>query len=163
MSKEMLETWKCLRAERKVEHAKPWHQVEQARLQQWHHYISVTQSHPLVFRYDSFGRLTNVTFPTGQVSSFRSDTDSSVHVQVETSSKDDVTITTNLSASGAFYTLLQGKPVGDWGLGDSGVGRPPLEKDDTRNELLLLQLPRTERRGNWFLTVSPPHLQNTPA
>ena len=48
-------------------------------------------------------------------------------------------------------------------VGDSGVGRPPLEKDDTRNELLLLQLPRTERRGNWFLTVSPPHLQNTPA
>lgn len=63
----------------------------------------------LSFRYDSFGRLTNVTFPTGQVSSFRSDTDSSVHVQVETSSKDDVTITTNLSASGAFYTLLQGE------------------------------------------------------
>uniref|UniRef100_A0A8W4FCH5 Teneurin-4 n=1 Tax=Sus scrofa TaxID=9823 RepID=A0A8W4FCH5_PIG len=60
------------------------------------------------YEYDSFGRLTNVTFPTGQVSSFRSDTDSSVHVQVETSSKDDVTITTNLSASGAFYTLLQG-------------------------------------------------------
>uniref|UniRef100_A0A8C0FYJ9 Teneurin-4 n=1 Tax=Bubo bubo TaxID=30461 RepID=A0A8C0FYJ9_BUBBB len=59
------------------------------------------------YEYDSFGRLTNVTFPTGQVSSFRSDTDSSVHVQVETSSKDDVTITTNLSASGAFYTLLQ--------------------------------------------------------
>lgn len=74
-----------------------------------------TQSHPLVFRYDSFGRLTNVTFPTGQVSSFRSDTDSSVHVQVETSSKDDVTITTNLSASGAFYTLLQGKPGGGVG------------------------------------------------
>ncbi|NWQ82983.1 TEN4 protein, partial [Columbina picui] len=61
------------------------------------------------YEYDSFGRLTNVTFPTGQVSSFRSDTDSSVHVQVETSSKDDVTITTNLSASGAFYTLLQGE------------------------------------------------------
>lgn len=75
---------------------------------------------PLIFRYDSFGRLTNVTFPTGQVSSFRSDTDSSVHVQVETSSKDDVTITTNLSASGAFYTLLQGKPGG--ALGDSEAG-----------------------------------------
>lgn len=71
---------------------------------------------PLVSRYDSFGRLTNVTFPTGQVSSFRSDTDSSVHVQVETSSKDDVTITTNLSASGAFYTLLQGKSARAWGL-----------------------------------------------
>ena len=70
----------------------------------------------LISRYDSFGRLTNVTFPTGQVSSFRSDTDSSVHVQVETSSKDDVTITTNLSASGAFDTLLQGKSARAWGL-----------------------------------------------
>ena len=50
-----------------------------------------------------------------------------------------------------------------WGLGDSGVGRPPLKKDDTRNKLLLLQLPRTEKRDNCFLTVSPPHLQNTPA
>ncbi|KAH0625236.1 hypothetical protein JD844_033575 [Phrynosoma platyrhinos] len=42
------------------------------------------------YEYDSFGRLTNITFPTGQVSSFRSDTDSSVHVQVQTSSKDDL-------------------------------------------------------------------------
>lgn len=71
-------------------------------------FVLLISLHP-PFRYDSFGRLTNVTFPTGQVSSFRSDTDSSVHVQVETSSKDDVTITTNLSASGAFYTLLQGE------------------------------------------------------
>ena len=128
MSKEMLEMWKCIQAERKVEHAKPCHQVEHARLQQWHHYISVTQNHPLVFRYDSFGRLTNVTFPTGQVSSFRSDTDSSVHVQVETSSKDDVTITTNLSASGAFYTLLQGKPARGLGAWRPWGGEAPFEE-----------------------------------
>uniref|UniRef100_F6U762 Teneurin-4 n=1 Tax=Monodelphis domestica TaxID=13616 RepID=F6U762_MONDO len=72
------------------------------------------------YEYDSFGRLTNVTFPTGQVSSFRSDTDSSVHVQVETSSKDDVTITTNLSASGAFYTLLQDQVRNSYYLGADG-------------------------------------------
>ncbi|XP_043927251.1 teneurin-4 isoform X3 [Protopterus annectens] len=59
------------------------------------------------YEYDSFGRLTNVTFPTGQISSFHSNTDSSVRVQVETSSKDDLVITTNLSASGAFYTVMQ--------------------------------------------------------
>ena len=90
----------------------------------------------MVFRYDSFGRLTNVTFPTGQVSSFQSDTDSSVHVQVETSSKDDVTITTNLSASGAFYTLLQGKPGGGLGSWRPWGGETPLKEDDTRNKLL---------------------------
>ncbi|XP_076794188.1 teneurin-4 isoform X3 [Arvicanthis niloticus] len=72
------------------------------------------------YEYDSFGRLTNVTFPTGQVSSFRSDTDSSVHVQVETSSKDDVTITTNLSASGAFYTLLQDQVRNSYYIGADG-------------------------------------------
>ncbi|XP_054829987.1 teneurin-4 isoform X9 [Eublepharis macularius] len=72
------------------------------------------------YEYDSFGRLTNITFPTGQVSSFRSDTDSSVHVQVETSSKDDVTITTNLSASGAFYTLLQDQVRNSYYIGADG-------------------------------------------
>uniref|UniRef100_K7F756 Teneurin transmembrane protein 4 n=1 Tax=Pelodiscus sinensis TaxID=13735 RepID=K7F756_PELSI len=72
------------------------------------------------YEYDSFGRLTNVTFPTGQVSSFRSDTDSSVHVQVETSNKDDVTITTNLSASGAFYTLLQDQVRNSYYIGADG-------------------------------------------
>lgn len=73
-----------------------------------------------------------MTFPTGQVSSFRSDTDSSVHVQVETSSKDDVTITTNLSASGAFYTLLQGKPGMSWSLWDTGVRRSLCQKNEAR-------------------------------
>ncbi|CAJ0935506.1 unnamed protein product [Ranitomeya imitator] len=73
------------------------------------------------YEYDSFGRLTNVTFPTGQVSSFRSDTDSSVHVQVETSNnKEDVTITTNLSASGAFYTLLQDQVRNSYYIGADG-------------------------------------------
>lgn len=72
-----------------------------------------------------------MTFPTGQVSSFRSDTDSSVHVQVETSSKDDITITTNLSASGAFYTLLQGKAHGPLKVGTKGRGGggTPVEED----------------------------------
>lgn len=98
----------------------------------------------MVFRYDSFGRLTNVTFPTGQVSSFRSDTDSSVHVQVETSSKDDVTITTNLSASGAFYTLLQGKPHGSLGTLRQRGGETHLEENGTGNNLLL-ELPKNRK------------------
>ncbi|ETE61838.1 Teneurin-4, partial [Ophiophagus hannah] len=70
--------------------------------------------------YDSFGHLTNITFPTGQVTTFRSDTDSSVHVQIETSSKDDVTITTNLSASGAYYTLLQDQVRNSYYIGADG-------------------------------------------
>ncbi|XP_070607619.1 teneurin-4 [Erythrolamprus reginae] len=72
------------------------------------------------YEYDSFGHLTNITFPTGQVTTFRSDTDSSVHVQIETSSKDDVTITTNLSASGAYYTLLQDQVRNSYYIGADG-------------------------------------------
>lgn len=60
-------------------------------------------------RYDSYGRLTNVTYPTGQVSSYRTDADSSVRIQTEGSNKEDITVTTNLSASGTFYTLMQGE------------------------------------------------------
>lgn len=59
-------------------------------------------------RYDSYGRLTNVTYPTGQVSSYRTDADSSVRIQTEGSNKENITVTTNLSASGTFYTLMQG-------------------------------------------------------
>ncbi|KAG8137058.1 hypothetical protein E2320_005600, partial [Naja naja] len=57
---------------------------------------------------------------TAQVTTFRSDTDSSVHVQIETSSKDDVTITTNLSASGAYYTLLQDQVRNSYYIGADG-------------------------------------------
>lgn len=60
-------------------------------------------------RYDSYGRLTNVTYPTGRVSSYRTDGDSSVRIQTEGSNKEDITVTTNLSASGTFYTLMQGE------------------------------------------------------
>lgn len=60
-------------------------------------------------RYDSYGRLTNITYPTGRVSSYRADADSSVRIQTEGSNKEDITVTTNLSASGTFYTLMQGE------------------------------------------------------
>lgn len=60
-------------------------------------------------RYDSYGRLTNVTYPTGRVSSYRTDADSSVRIQTEGSNKEEITVTTNLSASGTFYTLMQGE------------------------------------------------------
>uniref|UniRef100_A0A3P9IIU3 Teneurin-4 n=1 Tax=Oryzias latipes TaxID=8090 RepID=A0A3P9IIU3_ORYLA len=59
------------------------------------------------FEYDAFGRLTNITYPTGRVNSFRTDVDSSVRIKTEDSSKEDITVTTNLSASGTFYTFMQ--------------------------------------------------------
>lgn len=60
--------------------------------------------------YDSEGRLTNVTFPTGMVTSLHNDMSSgAVAVDIETSGRDeDVSITTNLSSVDSFYMLVQG-------------------------------------------------------
>ncbi|KAG5844322.1 hypothetical protein ANANG_G00161260 [Anguilla anguilla] len=72
------------------------------------------------YEYDSYGRLTNVTYPTGQVSSLRMDLVSAVRVQTETGSKEDVTISTNLSASGTFYTLMQDQVRNSYYVGLDG-------------------------------------------
>ena len=63
--------------------------------------------------YDSEGRLTNVTFPTGVVTNLHGDMSSgAVAVDIETSGRDeDVSITTNLSSIDSFYTLVQGKII----------------------------------------------------
>lgn len=73
------------------------------------HFFTFCSLHLL--RYDNYGRLTNVTYPTGRVSSYHTDSDSTVRVQTEGSNKEDITVTTNLSASGTFYTLMQGKNI----------------------------------------------------
>ncbi|KAK7882998.1 hypothetical protein WMY93_029172 [Mugilogobius chulae] len=72
------------------------------------------------YEYDSYGRLTNVTYPTGRVSSYRTDADSSVRIQTEGSNKEDITATTNLSASGTFYTLLQDQVRNSYFIGLDG-------------------------------------------
>ncbi|XP_037109860.1 teneurin-3 isoform X5 [Syngnathus acus] len=61
------------------------------------------------YDYDSEGRLTNVTFPTGMVTNLHGDMSSgAVAVDIETSGRDeDVSITTNLSSIDSFYTLVQ--------------------------------------------------------
>lgn len=61
------------------------------------------------FSYDSEGRLTNVTFPTGVITSLIGEMDRALTVDIETSGRDDdVSITTNLSSIDSFYTLVQG-------------------------------------------------------
>uniref|UniRef100_A0A8D3C7V4 Teneurin-4 n=1 Tax=Scophthalmus maximus TaxID=52904 RepID=A0A8D3C7V4_SCOMX len=72
------------------------------------------------FEYDNYGRLTNITYPTGRVSSYRTDGDSSVRVQTEGSNKEDITVTTNLSASGTFYTLMQDQVRNSYFIGLDG-------------------------------------------
>ncbi|XP_059502567.1 teneurin-4 isoform X6 [Stegostoma tigrinum] len=72
------------------------------------------------YEYDSYGRLINATFPTGHIYSFHGEIDNSVQVHVETSNKDDVTITTNLSAAGSFYTLVQDQVRNGYHIGADG-------------------------------------------
>ncbi|MFT7815220.1 teneurin-3-like [Arapaima gigas] len=60
------------------------------------------------FDYDSEGRLTNVTFPTGVVTSLHGELEGAITVDIETSGREeDVSITTNLSSIDSFYTLVQ--------------------------------------------------------
>lgn len=69
-----------------------------------------TKLMPLLFSYDSEGRLTNVTFPTGVVTNLHGDMDKAITVDIESSSRDeDVSITSNLSSIDSFYTMVQGK------------------------------------------------------
>ncbi|XP_053279091.1 teneurin-4 [Pleuronectes platessa] len=75
------------------------------------------------FEYDTYGRLTNITYPTGRVSSYRSAADSSVRIQAEGSTKEDITVTTNLSASGTFYTLMQDQVRNSYFIGLDGALR----------------------------------------
>lgn len=60
-------------------------------------------------RYDSEGRLTNVTYPTGMVTSLHREIERSINIDIESSSRDDdVTVITNLSSVEASYTVVQG-------------------------------------------------------
>ena len=72
--------------------------------------LFTTQLFPLSFSYDSEGRLTNVTFPTGVVTNLHGDMDKAITVDIESSSREeDVSITSNLSSIDSFYTMVQGK------------------------------------------------------
>uniref|UniRef100_A0A803TEH1 Teneurin-1 n=1 Tax=Anolis carolinensis TaxID=28377 RepID=A0A803TEH1_ANOCA len=60
-----------------------------------------------VYEYDSDGHLTNATFPTGEVSSFHSDIEKLMMVEMDTSNKENVVTATNFSATSTIYTLKQ--------------------------------------------------------
>ncbi|XP_060691053.1 teneurin-3 isoform X2 [Hemiscyllium ocellatum] len=73
------------------------------------------------FDYDSEGRLTNVTFPTGIVSNLHGEMEKAITVNIESSNReDDVTITTNLSSVDAFYTLVQDQLRNSYQVGYDG-------------------------------------------
>lgn len=67
-------------------------------------------AHSLLRRYDGEGWLTNVTYPTGMVTSLHREMEQSINIDIESSNRDDdVTVITNLSSVEASYTVVQGE------------------------------------------------------
>ncbi|KAK1346397.1 hypothetical protein QTO34_000253 [Cnephaeus nilssonii] len=60
-----------------------------------------------VYEYDPEGHLTNATFPTGEVSSFHSDLEKLTKVELDTSNRENVLMSTNLTATTTIYILKQ--------------------------------------------------------
>ncbi|XP_059410307.1 teneurin-3 isoform X5 [Carassius carassius] len=76
------------------------------------------------YDYDSEGRLTNVTFPTGVITSLIGEMDRALTVDIETSGRDDdVSITTNLSSIDSFYTLVQDQLRNSYQVGNDNSMR----------------------------------------
>lgn len=65
-------------------------------------------------RYDPEGHLTNATFPTGEVSSFHSDLEKLTKVELDTSNRENVLMSTNLTATTTIYILKQGKIISNF-------------------------------------------------
>ncbi|XP_040179861.1 teneurin-1 isoform X2 [Rana temporaria] len=73
-----------------------------------------------VYEYDPEGHLTNATFPTGEVSSFYSDMEKSTRVELDTSNKENVITTTNISATSIVYALKQENTVNTYRVNPDG-------------------------------------------
>ncbi|XP_075053488.1 teneurin-3 isoform X12 [Mixophyes fleayi] len=76
------------------------------------------------FDYNSEGRLTNVTFPTGVVTNLHGEMDKAITVDIESSSREeDVSITSNLSSIDSFYTMVQDQLRNSYQVGYDGSVR----------------------------------------
>uniref|UniRef100_A0A8C6U1H4 Teneurin transmembrane protein 1 n=1 Tax=Neogobius melanostomus TaxID=47308 RepID=A0A8C6U1H4_9GOBI len=60
-----------------------------------------------VYEYNSEGRVTNITMPTGEVSGFHGNLERWSRVEVEVSNRENFVTSTNLSASDTVYTFRQ--------------------------------------------------------
>uniref|UniRef100_A0A8C2FV74 Teneurin-2 n=1 Tax=Cyprinus carpio TaxID=7962 RepID=A0A8C2FV74_CYPCA len=79
---------------------------------------------PSIFRYDSEGRLTNVTYPTGMVTSLHREIEKSINIDIESSNRDDdITVITNLSSVEASYTVVQDQVRNSYQLCNNGTLR----------------------------------------
>uniref|UniRef100_A0A671NYU8 Teneurin-2 n=1 Tax=Sinocyclocheilus anshuiensis TaxID=1608454 RepID=A0A671NYU8_9TELE len=86
--------------------------------------LRITENHQSIFRYDSEGRLTNVTYPTGMVTSLHREIEKSINIDIESSNRDDdITVITNLSSVEASYTVVQDQVRNSYQLCNNGTLR----------------------------------------
>ncbi|XP_048671859.1 teneurin-2 isoform X10 [Marmota marmota marmota] len=78
----------------------------------------------IFYDYDHEGRLTNVTRPTGVVTSLHREMEKSITIDIENSNRDDdVTVITNLSSVEASYTVVQDQVRNSYQLCNNGTLR----------------------------------------
>ncbi|XP_073507221.1 teneurin-2 isoform X8 [Phyllobates terribilis] len=78
----------------------------------------------MFYDYDNEGRLTNVTRPTGVVTSLHREMEKSITIDIENSNRDDdVTVITNLSSVEASYTVVQDQVRNSYQLSSNGTLR----------------------------------------
>ncbi|MCJ8734133.1 hypothetical protein PDJAM_G00231810 [Pangasius djambal] len=76
------------------------------------------------YEYDSEGRLTNMTYPTGMVTSLHREIEKSINIDIESSNRDDdITVVTNLSSVEASYTVVQDQVRNSYQLSNNGTLR----------------------------------------
>uniref|UniRef100_A0A673MAX5 Teneurin-2 n=1 Tax=Sinocyclocheilus rhinocerous TaxID=307959 RepID=A0A673MAX5_9TELE len=76
------------------------------------------------YNYDSEGRLTNVTYPTGVVTSLHREMEETINIDMESSNRDDdVTVITNLSSVEASYSVVQDQVRNSYQLYHNGTLR----------------------------------------
>ncbi|XP_064207985.1 teneurin-2-like isoform X3 [Anguilla rostrata] len=76
------------------------------------------------YEYDSEGRLTNVSYPTGVVTSLHREIERSINIDIESSNRDDdVTVVTNLSSVEASYSVVQDQVRNSYQLCNNGTMR----------------------------------------
>ncbi|KAG8448011.1 hypothetical protein GDO86_015204 [Hymenochirus boettgeri] len=73
-----------------------------------------------VYEYDPDGHLINATFPTGEVSSLHSDMEKSIRVELDSSNRENIVTTTNISATSTVYALRQENTVNTYRVNPDG-------------------------------------------
>ncbi|KAI1902722.1 hypothetical protein AGOR_G00018940 [Albula goreensis] len=101
-----------------------------------------------VYEYNTEGHLINVTFPTGDVTSFHGSMEKSVRVEVGTSHRENFITATNFSASNTIYTLRQDHAQNTYRVSTDGSLRVTFASEHSPS-LIEWRQRREQAKGNF--------------